>query len=152
MNQRFVTLFSLSVLLSFVLLFLFSCSASPPDFYDIPADVFFGNYTGITIDTDALHFGTIAQEEGGSRIRELVISNDAAVLKKIMLSVNGTIAPGITFSETTFFLAPSQNITIFVTFSPSSSMDYGNYTGTVHAVIQEASLFEQLLLQLGIIR
>lgn len=152
MNQRFVNIFHLFVLLSFVLFFLFSCSASSPDFYDIPADVFLGDYTGITIDADALHFGTLDKEKGGSRTRELLISNDATVLKKITLSINGTIASGITFSETTFFLAPFQNITIFVTFSPSSSMDYGNYTGTVHAVIQEASLFEQLLLQLGIIK
>lgn len=123
----------------FAFFFAAACTAQPSEVLEVPADAFIGNYSGINLDADALHFGTLGEGKEGSRTRVIVIANNGEQIKKITLSVTGTIAQGITFSDASFLLEPHQNKTVQVTFTLLSDMEYGNYTGIVHIVSKSTS-------------
>lgn len=98
-------------------------------------DLIIGDHIGLTLDTDAIHFGTVEKGKNDPRTRLMQIFNDDNKTKEVKLTAHGQLASFVRFSEDSFILDPYENKTIEVTVSPSSDMDYGNYTGTVRAII-----------------
>jgi hypothetical protein len=85
------------------------------------------NYTGITVDTEAIFFGTVTP--GGQNTRNVIITNNANATTRIELQTNGELARLVSFSNNSFSLAPGENSSVAVTATVPVDMPYGNYTG-----------------------
>lgn len=129
-------IFTFMIIFSFFLTYCIEKSDAP-EIQEISMDIVIGDYTGLTLDTDAIHFGTIDKEKKDPRTRLLQISNEDNKTKNVRLTAHGQLSSFVLFSEENFILGPYENKTIEITISPSSDMDYGNYTGTVRAIIRE---------------
>ncbi len=101
----------------------------------IKMDVAIGDYVGVNLDTDAVHFGAVDAMRSGELTREVVITNSAEAPKKIYLFKTGKISRWIAYSETAFLINPGQNETIAVKFTvPAAGISKGNYSGNLIAV------------------
>jgi len=105
---------------------------------ELKMDVIVGNYTGINLDTDAVHFGTIKKEDPALRMREVVIINSYNESKEVFLSVDGKLSKWAALSENHFILSPNENKSIEVTLKISSEIGSGTYYGILKAVFKEA--------------
>lgn len=138
MRKSHLSELTLIVLIIFSL-FLAGCieKSDATEIQELPMDLIIGDYTGLTIDTDAIHFGTVDTEKNDPRTRLMQISNNNNKTKEIRLTAYGQLSSFVRFSRKSFILGPYENKTIEITISPSSDMDYGNYTGVVRANIRE---------------
>ncbi|MBU0459235.1 MAG: hypothetical protein KKH52_04590 [Nanoarchaeota archaeon] len=100
-------------------------------------DVVIGNYTGINLDTDAVHFGTIEKGKATTRTREVVITNNHDKSKKIYITTSGKLSKWVELSEDSFILSPQENKSVQVMLKINPEIDYGTYNGTLKAEFKE---------------
>ena len=135
--KRNKTIMTTILLFGFLILIFFSLQIlNKYETQELKMDVIIGNYTGINIDTDAIHFGTIEKGKSAPRTREVVIANVNNKSRKVYLTKSGELSKWIVLSESNFILSSHENKTIQVTLKINPETDYGNYNGTLRAVFK----------------
>ncbi|MBI2662566.1 hypothetical protein HYX11_03845 [Candidatus Woesearchaeota archaeon] len=104
---------------------------------ELKMDLIIGNHTGINLDADALHFGTIKKGEVKTLTREVIVNNNYTYPKKVRLSIKGDLSEIIKISENNFILLQGENKTISITAIVNPERDYGTYEWVLRAVFQE---------------
>ncbi len=141
-EKKKITRFPLFIILAFVVLI---CSliayfylAGMFEYEKIKMDVTLGDHVGLNLNTDAVHFGNIDIKKLGELTREVVITNNADVPKKVYLFKTGKISKWISFSKTSYLIKSWQNETIAITFTiPAAETSKGNYSGNLIAISQK---------------
>jgi len=81
------------------------------------------------VDTDGLHFGTLAHR--GSSGKVVVINNSDEYSVDVHLQAKGPIKKMITFGINDFVLEPHTSENVSVQLSVPSKVDLGSYNGSV---------------------
>jgi uncharacterized membrane protein len=129
------------LLVSFLILIVVLFYISQNSYYtvqEIPIDVkaISDKKIGITIDTDALHFGSIFK--GGSGSRSIVVENLGDVTSKYLLVPKGEVSSWVGLNESEFVLKSGESKEIEVNlYVPKDAI--GEYEGTL--IIRARRLF-----------
>ena len=129
-------LFLFFVVLFFVVSSFQKEDAGVAEVQEISMEMIIGNYTGIVLDADALHFGTIKKGSGESRTRQTIITNNDNQTKQVEIRIRGNITEWTSLSESLFILGPYENKTIEVTVHPDTALTEGNYRGVLQTIIR----------------
>jgi len=104
------------------------------DIYEIKMDVkvIDENRVGVTVDTDALHFGKVPRE--GAGMRNITLDNNDARPHLVKMKAFGNISQFIYVSENDFVMEPKESRNVTVTANPSSDVQTGYYEGTLQII------------------
>ena len=130
----------ITVLLIIVITIVFFFTHPKPEIKELKElkiDLTVGNHTGINMDADALHFGTIKKGEVKTLIREIVVSNNDLSAKKVRLFITGNLSEQLKISQNNFIVLPAENKTISITAIINPEREYGTYEGVLKAVFHE---------------
>ena len=105
----------------------------------VAMDIEVGKTVGITLDTDALHFGRALP--GGSSTRKSLFTNTHNTRMKVIIEGKGQLGDWLTVSENGFILYPGEAKEVSFTISVPLGTEHGNYTGYVEMIYQKALLF-----------
>ncbi len=90
---------------------------------------------GFNVDTDALHFGTMARGATGGRFIRL--NNTGGEPAAIQLVPQGQFASWIVFDRNNFVLGQQSNVSVHVTVHVPPDAPLGVYNGTMEVVYRK---------------
>ncbi len=130
---KIITLVFLLALLTVLLTIFFSIRAHPLVKQEIPIDLTVGGYSGINVDTDALHFGTLLKNSSVDKV--IVVRADLAD-SYIILDVQGI--PFVQPEIKRLFLKQGESREVILRATVDERTQPGYYQGTLLILIREA--------------
>jgi len=96
---------------------------------ELPIDLKVGDIIGFDVNNEELTFGRVPQ--GSTSIRRITLTNDQNTEVKIILKVEGSVEPFISFQENNFILAPLETKKIEIHATSPLNPENENYQGTL---------------------
>lgn len=103
--------------------------------YRIPVDFEVSYKTGITGDTDALHFGVVRQ--GSWSKKSIIISNRNPFPVQVVMIPYGNVSPYIVLPENYFYINTSVNRSVDVWVQTSETIPHGMYVGDLQIILKK---------------
>ncbi|MBI4739489.1 hypothetical protein HY772_08185 [Candidatus Woesearchaeota archaeon] len=103
---------------------------------ELRMDITIGNYTGVNLDHDGIHFGTSKKGEERAITREVIVINNSTYNKKVAIEVVGNISKLISVSDNYLILPPDSNRSVLISAKVRREAEYGTYTGILRAVFK----------------
>ena len=125
-TKRHIFLCTAAVLLVVTVTVFFYYLTHPITRQEISIDLSIGDYIGINVDQDALHFGTL--QPGASAERSLVLRADEHPVA-IQLIVQDL--PFVVAEETNFILAKGESTSVRFFAKPDKQLEKKTYRGTL---------------------
>ncbi len=133
MKPKFVLILIVFVLISCIFWYINSANQIK-DSQIIEMDLYVKNSsTGINLDTDAVHFGTLNPAEASRATREVTISHVHSRSCDVRIVSAGELSKWVSLSDDRFVLNEGANKSIQVTLNLPSDAEYGYYGGMLIA-------------------